>query len=117
LKVGRRKRDYRRLMKSMSFRDKFFMKNYVELSLTAKRLQKIFIVSRYIFYITFIIGFFVIGLSALFDIRKLAQYFIIFKALFIEIPLIIVVIVNTYGWFKNSCWKFEMNYKCTGRKK
>ena len=108
LKVGRSKNGYRKLMKSMSFKDKFFMKNFIGLSKTAKRLQRFFIVWSYIFYISVVVFVTLVILfcnSPLFS--SYLRYYMTIKMVFIELPGIFVAIPNMYHSEKGGLdWKF-----------
>ena len=97
LRVGRRKRDYRELMKSMSFKDKLFMRDFVKFSNSAKKLQRFFIIWMYFFYISIVAFVVLIIVRIMFpsiSFRDLLLCYLFFKGLLFEIPATVVVMLN-----------------------
>ena len=119
LRVGRNKSSYRELMKSMSIIDKILMRDFVNLSRTAKRLQRFFIVWTYLFYLSIIV--FALLIVVYRTPPHSAEYFkqfLFVKAFFVELPAIIVFKVNRYpdrwnGRHWEYEWKFKRDYKRT----
>ena len=114
LKVGRSKSGYRKLMKSLSFKDKFLRKDFVSLSKTSKPLQRFFVIMiliRHILTVIFIALLIISRFNSSFSYS--INYYFFTKSIFIEIPSLIVVVPNLYR-SKNPVgfkWKFEREYK------
>ena len=112
LKAGRSKNGYRKLMKSMSFKDKFFMRNFIELSKTAKKLQRFFIVWTYFFYGSVVIFILLIIMYIVFpSFSNSIRIFLGIKVVFIELPGVYVVVKNRYQKKGRIGWKFMRDYK------
>ena len=118
LRVGRSKSGYRKLMKSMSFKDKLFMRNFVKLSNTAKGLQRYFVIMTLVFYLSVVALIVLVIIRIMFpsvSFRESFAYYSLFKAFF-EVPGIIVFSFSIYyervdGGRLDWEWKFKRDYK------
>ena len=119
LHLGRNKKAYRELMKSMSFFDKVLMRNFVELSKAEKNLQRFIVIATYIFYLSVL----VLVLGIVFDrthpaFAMYCRNFLRIKTVLVELPAFVVVRRNTYrkskpGEPRVEDWKFKRDYRRT----
>ena len=95
LKIGRSKNGYRKLKNTLTFGDKLFKRNYVNLSYKYKNYQRFFVIMTYIFY-SCVLAFCIISISSLFieDASSIYHLYINIKGYFIALPTLIFVIFN-----------------------
>ena len=118
LRAGRSRSGYKKLIKSMSLKDRLLMKNFVALSKTAKGLQCYFVVWTFAFYVSIIILVILIILyKFLPSFSDSIRYFIIIKGLFLDIPGVCIVIPNRFRRkHLRSEWKFIRDYRRSNSK-
>ena len=114
LKLKRSKNGYRKLKKSLTFRDRLFKRRFVQLSKCEKGYQKYFCFMTYVGYILalillmlWIVSMFVGGFESMFKIYRYVTGY------FLELPAFIFTVFNI-GRPKDGIgldWKFIEKYK------
>lgn len=113
LNLGKSKNGYKKLKKSMHFKDEFLMYNYIELCKYEQRKLKYFmLINKIYIYYTFI--FFSLILISFFlkNARLILGVLLILKIIIVDIPFIIFIFINTCHAPNGGVeWKFERNYR------
>lgn len=113
LNLGKSKNGYRKLKKSMRFKDTFWMYNYNEICKYEHRKMKYFVIINNI-YIYYTLAFLILIIAS-FLFKKVCfilGVLLILKVITVDIPFTIFVFINTcYAPRGGVEWKFERDYR------
>lgn len=118
LRVGRSKNGYKKLKKSMSWSGRLLRRNYVQLSKTAVKLQRFFVIMTYVFYVLVLLLIILLIVSAFYPkASALLPYYFLIKGCLIEIPAFFVVYLNRRRIKGRGLWTTWAFTKESGHRK